>query len=516
MPLNVHISFPSILQQKDEMCQGEKTGVGLNKLWSIILTVTSAVAATLLLTMLPCAHTQAASGPSAFPHSQDRQERPQRHLLKNPPTAHSKAGPRPKLEDSWIKRLLSSATRAFKAPQQRPPVIRKNQADFAHQPLFANDIEIEHWEHSMADQLSDEAQSQCRSNVLVVFPDIDPDHLATICEQYRWLQQDIIEQILDDQDDGRPYPKAPRPSLKRKRGDDEHDPETLENLAKKFNNEEHRAKPKSQNYWDQRSVFYHCHCITSKRLWLAPCPSSRSPTLSSVLMLFSYQLLQKAFPRVYMDDLRKIWVHSGSCLYPTYLAIDKALAEWDPNKSPFNLKSRPRATQPLSLDEIDQQIQSSASAEQREIFEEYRAARAFQLKKQGDAEKKERERKLEEDNFEKARAEGNVVECGCCFVEYALNRMVHCDGESVHVSQLSHAPRLFAYDFVPSLVVLPGLRTELGGIANRPRQTRTAVYVCRWLRWRVLHESARDLSRRSCEDCSRPDRAGSCPPGGRH
>lgn len=225
--------------------------------------------------MLPCDPIQAASGPSAFPPFQDRQERPQRHLLKNLPTKHSKAGPRPKSGDSWIKRLLSSATRTFKSPQQRPPMIRENQDSFAHEPLLANDIDIEHREHSMTDQPSDEAKSQCRSNILVVFPDIDPDHLKTICEQGRWQQHGIIERILDDQDNGRPYPKATRPSLKRKRGDDEHDPKTLENLAKKFNNDEHRAKPKSQNYWDQRSVFYHCHYITSKRLWFAPCPSSR-------------------------------------------------------------------------------------------------------------------------------------------------------------------------------------------------------------------------------------------------
>ncbi|KAH8749113.1 hypothetical protein F5883DRAFT_436052, partial [Diaporthe sp. PMI_573] len=25
-----------------------------------------------------------------------------------------------------------------------------------------------------------------------------------------------------------------------------------------------------------------------------------------------------------------------------------------------------------------------------------------------------------------------VADCGCCFVEYALNRMVHCDGETLH------------------------------------------------------------------------------------
>lgn len=112
----------------------------------------------------------------------------------------------------------------------------------------------------MSDQQPDEAKSQCRSDILTVFPDIDPDHLTTICEQGQWLQDGIIEQILDDQESGRPYPKAPKPSLKRKRGDDRDDAQAHENLAKKFNEDEHRAKPKPKQYWDDRSVFYHFAC----------------------------------------------------------------------------------------------------------------------------------------------------------------------------------------------------------------------------------------------------------------
>jgi E3 ubiquitin-protein ligase RNF216 len=36
------------------------------------------------------------------------------------------------------------------------------------------------------------------------------------------------------------------------------------------------------------------------------------------------------------------------------------------------------------------------------------------------------------ENFEKARLEGATAECGCCFDEFALNRMVHCDGSTFH------------------------------------------------------------------------------------
>lgn len=136
-----------------------------------------------------------------------------------------------------------------------------------------------------------------------------------------------------------------------------------------------------------------------------------------------------------MNDLKKIWYQNSSCLYPTYLAIDKALSEWDPNHPPFNLKSRHKNAEYLSLDEIDRRIQQSTITNEREVLEEFRAARALQLKTRDEAAEKERVRKLEEDNFDKSKADGDTTECGCCFGEYALNRMVHCDGDLLHVSQ---------------------------------------------------------------------------------
>ncbi|KAI0834116.1 hypothetical protein F5Y06DRAFT_290054 [Hypoxylon sp. FL0890] len=38
----------------------------------------------------------------------------------------------------------------------------------------------------------------------------------------------------------------------------------------------------------------------------------------------------------------------------------------------------------------------------------------------------------EENNFIREKSMGQVTECGCCFEEFALNRMVQCNGEKVH------------------------------------------------------------------------------------
>lgn len=117
----------------------------------------------------------------------------------------------------------------------------------------------------MTDQPSDEAKLQCRSNILVIFPDIDPDHLTALCEQGLWLQDGIIEQILNEQESGRPYPRAPRPSLKRKREDlDDEESTAPENWAKKFDNEERRARSQIPEYFIRWSVFLFYNVVNPK------------------------------------------------------------------------------------------------------------------------------------------------------------------------------------------------------------------------------------------------------------
>lgn len=150
-------------------------------------------------------------------------------------------------------------------------------------------------------------------------------------------------------------------------------------------------------------------------------------------MISSYEMLQQTYPHVYINDLKKIWREHSSCLYPTILAMDKVLS--DPANLPFSLKSKHPKPEPLSLDQIDEQLQRSKIAGEREALEEFRVARVIQLKAQDEAAEKERERQLEEENFERSKAESKTAECGCCFTECAMNRMVHCDGTLFHVSQ---------------------------------------------------------------------------------
>lgn len=73
-------------------------------------------------------------------------------------------------------------------------------------------------------------------------------------------------------------------------------------------------------------------------------------------------------------------------------------------------------------------------AEIKESLEELQASRVIrasrdrrrQMDKKNEEEEKRRDREAEE--------RGEVSECQCCFLEYPIFRMVHCNGEHRHVS----------------------------------------------------------------------------------
>ncbi|KAI1804948.1 hypothetical protein F4811DRAFT_250097 [Daldinia bambusicola] len=66
--------------------------------------------------------------------------------------------------------------------------------------------------------------------------------------------------------------------------------------------------------------------------------------------------------------------------------------------------------------------------EEKAAIAELRAARELKSLKDAEAARETEE----EENFAHAKLTGEVLECGCCFDEYALNRMVHCDGHDIH------------------------------------------------------------------------------------
>ena len=90
-------------------------------------------------------------------------------------------------------------------------------------------------------------KSDCRAAVLTALADIDPEHLTGLCEAAQWDPNLVIDRILDQVENGQPYPTVPKLNLKRKREDEEDIP-FPETAAKKFDNDERRSQRKPASY----------------------------------------------------------------------------------------------------------------------------------------------------------------------------------------------------------------------------------------------------------------------------
>lgn len=152
--------------------------------------------------------------------------------------------------------------------------------------------------------------------------------------------------------------------------------------------------------------------------------------------LRSQAILQQAFPQLYVDDVRKELVENDALLFPTFLALHKAIEDGDKHVPRLRKKVRVPKTASADVSDavLDDRIRAVNDAGELEALMEFRAARAAQLQEQSKVEDVKRREQQELENFDLAKAEGNVADCGCCFVEYAINRMVHCDGDVLHVS----------------------------------------------------------------------------------
>lgn len=173
-------------------------------------------------------------------------------------------------------------------------------------------------------------------------------------------------------------------------------------------------------------------------------------------------------------------VQHGQLLLPTFLALHKTLRDWDHQKPPYRKKTRVNKKLGDSAleDTLDERILDANDHGEREALEEFRAAYAVKQKDAAEAETVRRKEQEELDNFEMARAEGNVADCGCCFTELAMNRMVHCDSSTLHVrSFLTRWSVTHTDDAAHSLVVLSGLRANDGRDADRTIQARPQLHV---------------------------------------
>jgi E3 ubiquitin-protein ligase RNF216 len=152
-----------------------------------------------------------------------------------------------------------------------------------------------------------------------------------------------------------------------------------------------------------------------------------------------------------MRYIEKIFTRFHCNLFRAYRQIDEELAAaagQDVDERAWRDLKKPRKLdEEFSSEKVQTTIENwdvtleSAKWQKMAIIEFSDAKVAKALRKAApDAEqevmKKICQDRLEKDNFDKQKVLGNMGECGCCFDEVPLNRLVHCDADAEHVRHL--------------------------------------------------------------------------------
>ncbi|KAF4881197.1 hypothetical protein CGCFRS4_v015797 [Colletotrichum fructicola] len=217
-------------------------------------------------------------------------------------------------------------------------------------------------------------KSDCTVQIFSVFPDICPEYFERTATKLLYDIDKINEEILGASS----YPKKARSkSLKRKR----------ESSAKE----------------DDVSKVRQLYDFANR-------PPETAQAYIQAYISISRRGLCQDFPQATVKSVAKLLEEHNNCLMQAYLALDEINCNWK-----------------LKPENLDRTICDPPIPDRNRALEELRAAR--QVCEAAQSKRKLAKAKVldEENNFKQAREEGNIAECGCCFDECPLNRMVHCN-----------------------------------------------------------------------------------------
>ncbi|KAF3064071.1 hypothetical protein GL218_01990 [Daldinia childiae] len=289
---------------------------------------------------------------------------------------------------------------------------------------FEDDQDIEDLENLIDPRPNLEAslaeQNTCKDRVKSVFPDICLTYLDQIVAENKYNSDFTISAILDRQEKGEKYPVQSR-DLKRKRAEDdnrdvEDEANDEEENAIKAENAVIEATRKKLEQVDYRGITVKESCYANMA----------KDFLASEYVEIFYQYALITVP---MPMIKNLLRANGGSIFETYTKIDEAIRNWDNAKPPWTEKRRAsRKIVPFLPVRIENLDMSNYNEAQKAAIDELRAARDLKAIKDAEVVRKAEEEK----NFAHAKSIGEVVECGCCFDEFPLNRMIHCDSEDVH------------------------------------------------------------------------------------
>ncbi|KAK1658986.1 hypothetical protein BDP55DRAFT_733650 [Colletotrichum godetiae] len=237
----------------------------------------------------------------------------------------------------------------------------------------------------------------CAATVLSVFPDICLRYLEETAAKVNHNPDQTIDTILGSAEKGGSYPKASRQkNLKRKREGSAEDDEKANIL----------------------------------RLYAYP---GREREVEARYIDKSEQILKHDFPQVLQKCLAKVFFDHDNQLLPTYLRIDQAVEDLKkgvrdglPPGFALKKKSTPPSERIFEGERLDHLMRTANPVEKRALDELVAARQVLEATKTS-KEAARLEAAREAENFETAKALGTVLDCGCCYGEFAFNRMVCCE-----------------------------------------------------------------------------------------
>ncbi|KAH9883625.1 hypothetical protein F4778DRAFT_775109 [Xylariomycetidae sp. FL2044] len=256
--------------------------------------------------------------------------------------------------------------------------------------IFLDQVEV------TASARQETLESTCKNHLLALFPDITSDYLDEISSLHAFNAEAAASAILD-QYPNLQYPKSAANPLKRKRSDDsdeEKEPEVARTMKAKLSANNYLRNLDSRDYQD-----------------------------------LARSLISQEFPRVPVLTIRNSLLENRQSLFEAYTKLDDAFRSWDDANPPWKAKTRPSKVDgdftPERFANLDLSKYNEA---QQAAIEELRAAR--ELRSIKDA--KIMAEAEEKSNFTRAQKDGQITECGCCYNDCALNRMVQCSGDVIH------------------------------------------------------------------------------------
>ncbi|KAI8307029.1 hypothetical protein K4K61_003938 [Colletotrichum sp. SAR11_59] len=324
-------------------------------------------------------------------------------------------------------------------------------------------------------------KSDCAAQVFAVFPDICPEYFEKTATELLYDVDKIIEEILGASS----YPKKARSkSLKRKR----------ESSAEK----------------DEVSKVRQLYDF-----------ANRPPERAQIYISISKKVLSQDFPRATIKSITKLLAEHNNCLMQTYLALDEITRDWKSGKTKARFEFKKTRTPPnpeLEPANLDGTIRDSTTPDRTRALEELRAARQVCEVEQSRRNSARAKVQEEENNFKQAQEEGTIAECGCCFDERPLNRMVHCDNPDAehNLKQLYKPKASRISQHVRSVhtppTVLQLRRTKSSGVPTLNARSSAAAYVKK----RHMFPGHCYVCSKSCaydhfDDAARGGKKGNCP-----